>query len=158
MEHGIETQFVKDLATEIAALPEDFFSTFRYTTTGNNLTHPVTLGAIVHVARRLPGVVHLGIDVRFNLGDGTKFQPDVVGFDEELGPCLIVDYESPNSSDAFTVTATCAISSRLWMRCPHMSHRSRRSRRIHDHGVRHPAKFNSGRDNPRFSAGPTTFS
>lgn len=93
-------QFVEAFNREIASLPAGFFSTFRYTTTGNNLSHPVTLGAIVRVVGRLPTVAHVGIDVRLNDKDGVKFQPDVVGFDENLHPLLVVDYESPNSSDA----------------------------------------------------------
>jgi hypothetical protein len=43
--------------------------------------------------------VHVGIDVRLNLGCGVKFQPDVIGFREDLSHVLYVDFESPNSCD-----------------------------------------------------------
>lgn len=35
------------------------------------------------------------------------------------------------------------------MLCPHTIPSNRRSRRIHDHGVRHPLKFNNAWDNPQ---------
>jgi hypothetical protein len=93
-------QFVQAINREVASLPEGFFSTFRYTTTGNNLCHPLTLGAIAGVVGGLPGVAHIAIDVRLNDMRGGKFQPDVVGYDQNLHPVVVVDYESPNSSDA----------------------------------------------------------
>jgi hypothetical protein len=44
--------------------------------------------------------VALDIDVRYNLGSGKKFQPDVAILGEGERPLLVIDYESPNSSDA----------------------------------------------------------
>lgn len=91
----------KSLETAIKTLPEVFYSTFQYTKTGNNLTHPITVGLIAAAVRKLPRVKFVGIDVKLNEG-GSKFYPDVVAFssiDNEMVPLLIVDYESPNSSD-----------------------------------------------------------
>ncbi len=95
-------EFVEALNRELgmASLPVGFFSTFRYTTTGNNLCHPLTLGVIARLVGALPVVAHVGIDVRLNDRGGVKFQPDVVGYDNDLHPVVVVDYESPNSSDA----------------------------------------------------------
>jgi len=90
------------LRQDLKSLPAEFCGTFQYTTTGKNLTHPVILGALTHHLRRLPGVRHVGVDVRFNrLSERVKFQPDLVAFSDDAleQPVLIVDYESPNSSD-----------------------------------------------------------
>lgn len=88
------------LEKEIAGLPDDFFTTFAYTSKGRNLTHPIVLGALTRALQTEYSQGRLGIDVRFNSGAGVKFQPDVVLFDDDLSPSLVVDYESPNSSDA----------------------------------------------------------
>ena len=98
--HELARWFSKDLTNEISHLPSDFFNSFRYTTTGNNLTHPLTLGAISRIVWRFPKVINIGVDVRLNDRGGTKFQPDIVGFDNSLNPVVVIDYESPNSSDA----------------------------------------------------------
>lgn len=98
--HKLARWFSEELTNEISHLPSDFFNTFHYTTTGNNLTHPVTLGAISHIIWKFPKVNSIGIDVRLNNRGGTKFQPDIVGFDNRLNPVVVIDYESPNSSDA----------------------------------------------------------
>ena len=55
------------LSDEVKSLPEDFCSGFAYTTTGRNLTHPILLGAIAAGVRTLPGVRHVGVDVRLNV-------------------------------------------------------------------------------------------
>ncbi len=91
---------VDGLAGRISGLPNDFYSTFQYTTRGKNLTHPLTLWYISEIVASMPTVVRVGVDVRLNNGRGTKFQPDIVGFDGAFEPVVIVDYESPNSSDA----------------------------------------------------------
>ena len=60
------------------------------------------MGELAAIIRSLPGVAHVGIDVRLNaLQKKIKFQPDLVAYgDSKLqNPVLIVDYESPNSSD-----------------------------------------------------------
>lgn len=91
---------VNELCRRIQDVPDGFYDSFEYTRTGRNLTHPVTIGFLVDIVRRLPRVVFVGVDVRFNEDGGTKFQPDVVGFDSRMKPVVMIDYESPNSSDA----------------------------------------------------------
>lgn len=86
-------------AIDAAKLPDGFYDTFDFVKTGNNLCHPITLSIISNAVARIDGVVHVGIDVRLNLGGGVKFQPDVVGFREDRGHVLYVDFESPNSCD-----------------------------------------------------------
>jgi hypothetical protein len=61
------------------------------------------LGAISRIVWRISNVTNVGIDVRLNDCGGTKFQPDIVGYDnrdDSYKPVIIIDYESPNSSDA----------------------------------------------------------
>lgn len=93
-------QFARGLEEAISGLPRGFFDTFEYTSRGNNLSHPITVGAIATTLARLYPNQYVGVDVRFNDRSGSKFQPDLVVFDDELRPVLLVDYESPNSSDA----------------------------------------------------------
>jgi len=78
----------------------EFYGTFKYTTTGNNLTHPMTLGLLTKILWSLKPVKYVGVDFRLNK-KGVKFQPDLVALsDLNLGdPLLFIDYESPNSSD-----------------------------------------------------------
>jgi len=83
----------------MAKVPEGFYGSFRFTQTGNNLTHPVTLGYLSRIMWSLPNVGQLGVDLRLNFA-GVKFQPDLVGLNAEHQPLAFVDYESPNSSDA----------------------------------------------------------
>ncbi len=90
----------KELETEFRKFPDNFFDTFDFTTTGRNMTHPLVLGELTKIVWKLPKVRFVGEDYRFNLGDGVKFQPDLVGFDSDLEPVIAIDYESPNSSDA----------------------------------------------------------
>ena len=105
-----EERMRKDLAgflaqrieSEINALPkelEGLYDTFNFTRTGKNLCHPVTWGLLTKIVANLEGVAYVGIDVRLNVG-GVKFQPDVVGFQEDGKAVVYVDFESPNSSDA----------------------------------------------------------
>lgn len=88
----------KQLEEEIKSLPQGFYDSFEYTTTGKNLTHPVTLGFLVKILWGLSNVARIGIDVRLNV-DGLKFYPDIVAFDDNGEAVLLIDYESPNSSD-----------------------------------------------------------
>ncbi len=91
----------RNLEQSLRVLPEGFLDTFRFTRTGSNYTHPVVLGLLARVLWNLEGVRHVGIDVRFNHGDGAQFQPDLVAFgDLPEKPLVFVDYASPNSSDA----------------------------------------------------------
>jgi hypothetical protein len=48
----------------------------------------------------LPEVEAVDVDVRFNAGQGCKFQPDAAARNAADQVVLVVDYESPNSSDA----------------------------------------------------------
>jgi hypothetical protein len=93
----------KLLEQEIQLLPEDFYGTFNYTQTGRNLTHPVTLGILCKILYTFDWVKKVGIDVRLNLGNRQKFQPDIVVYgDDSVRDGVIklfMDYESPNSSD-----------------------------------------------------------
>ncbi len=94
------TELVRRLRKRIQLLPEGFYDTFEYTHTGQNLTHPVTLGLLAVVVAELPGVAIATIDHRLNDRNGAKFQPDILAVSRELHPVLAIDYESPNSSDA----------------------------------------------------------
>ncbi len=88
------------LRAEIKEFPRGFYDSFDYTQTGNNLTHPITLGILSKILWNINEIINVGIDVRFNLGNNVKFQPDTVGFGAENQILIIIDYESPNSSDA----------------------------------------------------------
>lgn len=88
------------LTPELARMPDGFFDSFAFTQTGRNYTHPLMLGLLARTLWTLDGVANVGVDVRFNLGQGTKFQPDLAAFDAELQSIVCVDYESPSSSDA----------------------------------------------------------
>lgn len=87
--------------SRIEQLPFGFYTTWGYTETGNNFTHPVTLGFLISELEKVlncyPALI-AGVDTRFN--SGVKFQPDLSMLDPDLSPWLFVDYESPNSSDA----------------------------------------------------------
>lgn len=94
--------FAKKLQREIdstTAHHGGFYDTFNFVRRGNNLCHSITVGLIASVVSNWRGVALVGIDVRFNRGTNRKFQPDVVGFDQDLQPIICVDFESPNSSD-----------------------------------------------------------
>jgi hypothetical protein len=97
---ALADQFARLLEAAIQDLPDGFLDTFTYTTTGNNLAHPVVWGGIVRVSWGLPDVRLVAVDLRVNLGGGVKFQPDVAALDKDLKFLFFIDYESPNSSDA----------------------------------------------------------
>jgi hypothetical protein len=99
MEVPMLNELVEALQGRLARLPDGFFDSFEYTRTGNNLTHPIVVAALVEAVATLPRVRRVGVDVRLNDGEG-KLQPDVVAFDADFEPVLLIDYESPNSSDA----------------------------------------------------------
>lgn len=95
------------LTVALCDLPDGFLSSFAFTKTGNNLTHPIVWGLLARAVWEMPGVFYVGIDVRLNLGQRVKFQPDLVAFGSTPADSrhfdnhvLYVDYESPNSSDA----------------------------------------------------------
>lgn len=76
-----------------------FYNSFDYTTTGNCLCHPVTLGLLTKASWRLSEATAVSIDERMHSDGGTKFQPDLVVRNRGGQILLIVDFESPNSSD-----------------------------------------------------------
>ncbi len=94
------TQIVLDFEKEITKLPDGFYNTFRYTTTGRNYTHPITLAILSKIISRIADVQYIAIDLKLNEGNA-KFQPDLVAMTslEPFQPLLFLDYESPNSSD-----------------------------------------------------------
>jgi hypothetical protein len=91
-------RLLRFLQDAIASLPDDFFSSFKYTSTGNALTHPLVFGLLARFAWGIERVTYVGLDVALNEG-GVKFKPDVIGYTGSLQPLFFVDYESPNSSD-----------------------------------------------------------
>src|SRR5260221_3943055 len=96
-------QIISKLQEEIAKLPEGFYDTFDYTTTGTNYTHPITLGILSKILSDIEDARYVAIDFRLN-EKRIKFQPDLVVLShikplEQLKPLLFLDYESPNSSD-----------------------------------------------------------
>lgn len=100
---NVERQFqdnLRDGLTTCAAITPAFFDSFEYTATGQNFCHSRVLGLMVRAAWSVRGVAAVDVDVRLNLGDGVKFQPDLIARDCDDRPLLIADFESPNSSDA----------------------------------------------------------
>jgi hypothetical protein len=98
----LANKLISFLKRSITGLPEGFYDSFKYTSTGRNLTHPITLGLLTKfVWEHIDGVVHVGIDHHLNAGRGIKFQPDLVAYADISAPTylLFLDYESPNSSD-----------------------------------------------------------
>jgi hypothetical protein len=91
-------RLVRFLQAGIVSLPDGFFDSFEYTSTGNALTHPLVFGLLARFAWGIDGVTYVGLDVALNEG-GVKFKPDVIGYTGSLQPLFFVDYESPNSSD-----------------------------------------------------------
>ena len=97
-------KIARRLQTLIMDLPEGFYESFAFTQTGNTLTHPVTLGILSRILWDMPEITHVAVDLRLNLGDGVKFQPDLGCLGHNCAPVAFVDYESPNSSDARVLT------------------------------------------------------
>lgn len=93
-------EIVNGLEERVQCLPEGFYDTFEFTRTGNNYTHPITVGLLCKVLWRVEEVVSVAVDLRLNLGGGRKFQPDLAAYDRNDRAIVFVDYESPNSSDA----------------------------------------------------------
>jgi hypothetical protein len=94
-------QVVSQLRKEIRSLPEGFYDTFDYTTTGQCYTHPITLALLCKILTRLEGVQLVAIDLHLKNESG-KCQPDVVGLSRltpRPEPVVFVDYESPDSCD-----------------------------------------------------------
>jgi hypothetical protein len=92
-------KIIEGLQKQIVSFPEGFYDTFKFTSTGNNLTHPRTIGLLCKILWDIKTISEVYVDMRFNDG-GVKFQPDLTGFDSCGNPIIFIDYESPNSSDA----------------------------------------------------------
>jgi len=92
-------KIVDELQKQIISFPEGFYDTFKYTVTGNNETHPRTIGLLCRILWDIKSVSAVYVDSRFN-DKGKKFQPDIAAFDKNGKPIIFLDYESPNSSDA----------------------------------------------------------
>lgn len=90
---------IQGIRDGISDFPEGFYDSFKYTTTGRNDCHPWTIGLLCRVLWSLPRVTQVAVDVRFNIARKIKFQPDLVAYRGDT-PVLVVDFESPNSSDA----------------------------------------------------------
>ena len=93
-------KIVDELQKQIKSFPEGFYDTFDFTDTGNNLTHPCTIGILCKILWDIKTISAVYVDMRFNEGRKKKFQPDLTGFDSYGNPIIFIDYESPNSSDA----------------------------------------------------------
>ena len=91
---------IQQLEVAVKGIPVQFFDTFQYTETGNNMTHPIVWGFLTKILWSMPTVNTVGIDVRLNKKNGPKFQPDLIAYDAARKPIVYIDYESPNSSDA----------------------------------------------------------
>lgn len=95
--------FVKEFSKALRGCPivsRSFYDSFEFTRTGSNYSHARTIGLLVRACYSLSGIVAVDVDVHLNMGKGIKFQPDMVALDREQRHVLIVDFESPNSSDA----------------------------------------------------------
>lgn len=92
------TGLIESFNGRATSLPIGFYSTWEFTETGNNFSHPVTLGILITELGKLLPDCMASVDTRFNMD--AKFQPDITMLDTELNPVLFLDYESPNSSDA----------------------------------------------------------
>ncbi len=100
----IAKKILPSLEAAVAIMPDGFYDSSKYTTSGANgdncLCHPITLGVLFKALSALDKVAHVGIDVHLNRGPDKKYQPDLVGFQKELTHVVYLDFESPNSSDA----------------------------------------------------------
>jgi hypothetical protein len=114
----------KSISHELASFPSGFFDSFEFTSTGNNYCHPMTWGMLTRIMWAIPDVHQVGVDMRFNEGKDCKFQPDLVAFDAGRKPMLIIDFESPNSSDnripEKDVRAYCAWNARRKLDVPYL--------------------------------------
>jgi hypothetical protein len=101
------TQIVTALKKEIAKLPDSFYNSFDFTSTGKNYTHPITWGILFRILSAMEGVEYVAVDLRLN-NARTRFTPDLSALmrndasdpHDFISPKLFLDYESPNSSDS----------------------------------------------------------
>lgn len=95
--------FLKEFSVAIrdcSLINERMYNSFDYVKTGNGFCHPRTLGLLSKLCWSMPKVAAVDIDMRYNKGRAVKFQPDISAVGMDGLPILIVDFESPNSSDA----------------------------------------------------------
>jgi hypothetical protein len=95
-------QFVHCLAKELAVegdLSDRWYETFDHTFAGHDGCHSRTLEVLRRVCGKMPGVATVTREGRFNLPNGVRFWPDVVGWGRNGRVKVAVDFESPNSSD-----------------------------------------------------------
>ncbi|MFA6328946.1 MAG: hypothetical protein WCY41_05870 [Candidatus Micrarchaeia archaeon] len=80
---------------------DEYWTTFKYTSTGNNYCHALTWGMIVKVLAGVKETKELYINIPLKPGKIT-FRPDTYAVSND-GSRLAIDFESPNSSDARVV-------------------------------------------------------
>jgi len=80
---------------------DEYWSTFKYTSTGNNHCHALTWGLISRALSKIKETKELYIDIHLKAGKVT-LRPDVYAVSNN-GSRLAIDFESPNSSDARVV-------------------------------------------------------
>lgn len=88
------------LKKEIERLPNRFYDSFEFTSTGQNFTHPITLGLLTRILWQIEGLSFVAMDLHIDK-DRAKFRPDLTALSSinPFRPMLFVDYESPNSCD-----------------------------------------------------------
>ena len=97
------TNFVRKFEKQLnnMCFPEGFFDSFEFSELENGYNHPFTVEVITKVLRGSMGMKWFGLEYR---GFKKYFRPDITVFKRKnkklFEPILIIDYESPNSSDA----------------------------------------------------------
>jgi hypothetical protein len=88
------------LLKDCALIKDEFYNSFDYTESPQNYTHPRTMGLLVKAGYSLPETEVVDIDCHLKTQKGKQFRPDLVIYDKYENPLLIIDFESPNSSDS----------------------------------------------------------
>lgn len=105
--------FIKTVNDEIkyADFPDGFFNSWKYcnNTKNNQFCHPFMMGVLSKSLYKVDHIKYVGIDSRLQFSNNNshekgKWQPDLVGFSavplgKQSYPKIIIDFESPNSSD-----------------------------------------------------------
>lgn len=92
----MKSQVIERLNNEIKSIPSDWFKTWNYVKSPNCYNHPRVIGLL----SKILGEINSNGWVGHEFGFGRRFNPDVIFFDQRNSPQIIIDYESPNSSDA----------------------------------------------------------
>ncbi|MBU1976004.1 MAG: hypothetical protein KKG59_06385 [Nanoarchaeota archaeon] len=101
-QEGVVNAFAKALTDEIRNVKLSFYETFEATKTGNNHTHARTMGYIVRALIRLYPEYIIEIEPHLSMHVNGKiklWRPDILVRKGDVA-WMIIDYESPNSSDA----------------------------------------------------------